>query len=163
MEVGGYQLRYDGPRMEVDPNKRMIFTDMTVLRDGEALGRSSPAKFIYRTHPEMPTTEVAIRSTLRDDVYVIMNSVNPETKLGTFRVIVRPFVAWIWIGGLMLLFGSFVAISPSVKELLESVKSPFPRRGALARPAMATLLLLGLLSALLLHRQRAPRRRTAAR
>jgi cytochrome c-type biogenesis protein CcmF len=92
---------------------------------------------------------VAIRSTLRDDVYVIMSSVNAETNLGTFRVIVRPLVAWIWIGGLMLLFGSFVAISPTIKELLETVKSPFPARAALARPAMATLLLLGVLSALL--------------
>jgi cytochrome c-type biogenesis protein CcmF len=150
MEVGGYQLRFDKPRMEVDPSKSMLFADMTVLRDGEAVDTVSPAKFKYRTHPEMPTTEVAIRSTLRDDVYVIMSSVNPETNLGTFRVIVRPLVAWIWIGGLMLLFGSFVAISPSVKELLESVKSPFPQRGALGRPAMATLLVLGVLSALLL-------------
>jgi cytochrome c-type biogenesis protein CcmF len=149
MDVGGYQLRFDKPRMEVDPSKTMLFADMTVLRDGEPVANVSPAKFKYRTHPDMPTTEVAIRSTLRDDVYVIMSSVNPETNLGTFRVIVRPLVAWIWIGGLMLLFGSFVAISPTVKELLESVKSPFPARAALARPALATLLLLGVLSALL--------------
>lgn len=149
MEVGPYQLRYDRPRMEVDTSKRMVFTDLTVLQDGEVLGRVSPAKFIYRTHPEMPTTEVAIRSTLRDDIYVIMSSANPETKLGTFRVIVRPLVAWIWIGGLMFLFGAFVAISPSIKELLESVKSPLVGKGALPRPAMATLLLLVLAAILL--------------
>jgi len=150
MEVGPYQVRYDKPRMEVDPNKRMVFTDMTVLKDGEVLGHVEPAKFIYRTHPDMPTTEVAIRSTLRDDVYVIMSQVNPETKLGTFRVIVRPLVVWIWIGGLMFLFGAFVAISPSIQELLESVKSPFPRSMSLARPAMATWFMLVLLAALLL-------------
>src|SRR5690606_22128053 len=63
MEVGPYQVRYDRPRMEVDTSKRMVFTDMTVLEDGKELGRVQPAKFIYRTHPEMPTTEVAIRST----------------------------------------------------------------------------------------------------
>jgi cytochrome c-type biogenesis protein CcmF len=148
LEVAGYGLRYDGPRVEVDPNKTMLFADMTVLRDGEVLGKVSPAKFKYRTHPEMPTTEVAIRSTLRDDVYVIMSQVNPETSLGTFRVIVRPLVAWIWIGGLMLLFGAFVAISPSVKELLESVRGSEPRRSLVPRPAIATLLLM-LLAALL--------------
>jgi cytochrome c-type biogenesis protein CcmH/NrfF len=65
-------------------------------------------------------------------------------------VIVRPLVAWIWIGGLMLLFGAFVAISPSVSELLERVKSPLPRRTGMARPALATLLLLSLLTALVL-------------
>lgn len=144
MVVSGYELRYDGPRMEVDPNKRMVFADLTIFRDGQEVGKASPAKFIYRTHPEMPTSEVAIRSTLRDDVYVIMSKVNPETKNGIFRVIVRPLVAWIWIGGLMFLFGAFVAISPSIKELVESVRDPLasPRRGAFAaRPAMANWLL----------------------
>ncbi len=145
MTVGPYELRYDRPRMEVDPSKRMAFTDMTVLQDGAVLGKVSPAKFIYRTHPEMPTTEVAIRSTLRDDVYVIMSSVNAQTKVGVFRVIVRPLVAWIWIGGLMLLAGSFIAISPSIQELLESVTSAAPRAGLVPRPALASLLLLGLL------------------
>jgi cytochrome c-type biogenesis protein CcmF len=147
MDVGPYQIRYDRPRMELDTAKRMIFTDMTVLENGKVLGHIEPAKFIYRTHPEMPTTEVAIRSTLRDDVYVIMSSVNPENKLGTFRVIVRPLVAWIWIGGLMLLFGAFVAISPSIKELLESVQSPLRAGGGVARPALASWLawLLGIL------------------
>jgi cytochrome c-type biogenesis protein CcmF len=139
MDVGPYQIRYDRPRMEVDTSKRMVFTDMTILEDGSVLGQVHPAKFIYRTHPEMPTTEVAIRSTLRDDAYVIMSSVNPETKLGTFRVIIRPLVAWIWIGGLMLLFGAFVAISPSIKELMESVSSPL-RGAAVARPALASWL-----------------------
>jgi cytochrome c-type biogenesis protein CcmF len=138
LEVGPYQLRYERPRMEVDTAKRMVFTDLTVLEDGKVLGRVSPAKFIYRTHPEMPTTEVAIRSTLRDDVYVIMNRVNPENKLGTFRVIVRPLVAWIWIGGLLLLFGSFVAMSPSIQELLEGVRNPFSSAGLAPRPAMAS-------------------------
>ncbi|MDB4974458.1 MAG: Cytochrome c heme lyase subunit CcmF [Myxococcaceae bacterium] len=150
LELSGYQLRYDSAHTEVDPNKSMLFTELTVLRDGEVIGHVSPAKFRYRTHPEMPTTEVAIRSTLRDDIYVIMSQVNPETQLGVFRVIVRPLVAWIWIGGLMLLFGAFVAISPSVAELLESVKGPLPSRSALARPALATLLLLSVLTAVLL-------------
>jgi cytochrome c-type biogenesis protein CcmH/NrfF len=54
-------------------------------------------------------------------------------------VIVRPLVAWIWIGGLMLLLGAFVAISPSVKELLESVQNPLSSGGGFAtRPAMAS-------------------------
>ena len=99
----------------------------------------------------MPTTEVAIRSTLRDDVYVIMSSVNPETKLGTFRVIVRPLVAWIWIGGLMLLCGR-VRGHRALDEAScsKSVRSPLRAGGSLARPAMASWLLfvLALLLAL---------------
>ncbi len=140
LTVGSYELRYDRPRMEVDPNKRMIFTDLTVFKNGEEVGTVSPAKFIYRTHPDMPTTEVAIRSTLIDDVYVIMSKVNPETKTGIFRVIVRPLVLWIWIGSVLLLVGSFIAIAPSVRELLEGVRDPFSASSAGVRPALASWL-----------------------
>jgi cytochrome c-type biogenesis protein CcmF len=118
MDVRGFTLRYDGSRMEVDPNRRMIFTDLTVFHDGKNIGTVSPAKFVYAKPPDTSTTEVAIRSTLTEDIYSIMNSVNPQTKLGTFRVIVRPFVAWIWLGGLFMIFGTFVCMSPSVREVL---------------------------------------------
>jgi len=59
-------------------------------------------------------------------------------------------VAWIWIGGLMLLAGSFLAISPSVKQLLEMVRSPLRAGGSLTRPAMASwwLFVLALVLAL---------------
>jgi cytochrome c-type biogenesis protein CcmF len=139
LEVRGFTVRYDGARMEVDPNRRMVFADMTVLRDGKRVADISPAKFIYVKPPDTATTEVAIRTTLTEDIYAIMNQVNPQTKMGTFRIIVRPFVAWIWLGGLFMIFGSFVCMSPSVREVLGEVRLPQPRRGG---HAMATGLLL---------------------
>jgi cytochrome c-type biogenesis protein CcmF len=137
LEVGGYRFRYDGPRMERDEAKRMVFADMTVFKNGSEVGRVAPAKFIYTSMPDMPTTEVAIRTSLGTDLYVIMNAVNPETKLGTFKVIVRPFVAWIWIGGLVLILGAFVTMAPSIRELLGS---------AFSRNAKAALVVLGLVA-----------------
>ena len=55
MDVGPYQLRYDRPRMEVDTAKRMVFTDMTVLRGrrGARQGRRPPSSSIART-PRCP-------------------------------------------------------------------------------------------------------------
>ena len=117
--VDSYSVRYERPRSLTDPNKRMLFTDLTVLdADGDELGSVYPAKFIYRTHPEMPTTEVAIRSNPREDLYVIMSTVDPESRRATFRVIVRPLVTWIWIGGLVLILGALIAIWPRAKDVL---------------------------------------------
>jgi len=65
-----------------------------------------------------------------------MSSVSPETKVGVFRVIVRPFVAWIWIGGLIMIFGTAVSMAPSVREVLGEVRAP--RRSAFGMPAAAT-------------------------
>lgn len=146
LSVGDYQVRYDGVRMEQDPNKRMIFTEMTILSDGDVVDTIEPAKFIYRSHPEMPTTEVAIRTTLTHDLYVIMSTVDASSRRGTFRVIHRPLVAWIWLGGAVLLFGVFIAISPRLKDVLGEMRSPRPSRAA-AAGATALLLVLGALGA----------------
>ncbi|HJK89619.1 MAG TPA: cytochrome c-type biogenesis CcmF C-terminal domain-containing protein [Polyangiaceae bacterium LLY-WYZ-15_(1-7)] len=153
MTVPGYEFRYDRPRSERDPNRRMVFTDMTVLDgdDGEALGRVAPAKFIYRTMPEQPTTEVAIRTNLREDLYVIMSTVDPNTQRATFRVILRPLVVWIWIGGIILVLGSVIAMWPRARDVLarqEQLKRKRRRGGGKgAAAAAAVLLLLGLLLA----------------
>jgi cytochrome c-type biogenesis protein CcmF len=160
LNVSGFSVRYDKSRMEVDPNKRMVFTDMTVLHAGRAPKHISPAKFIYMKPQGTATTEVAIESTLTEDVYAIMNSVNPETKLGTFRVIVRPFVAWIWLGGMMMMLGTAVSMSPSVREVLGEVKSRarMPAMAAAGATAIVlavvlSIIALSLLSPVLAHAQ----------
>jgi cytochrome c-type biogenesis protein CcmF len=142
LQVSGFSVRYDQSRMEVDPNKRMVFTDMTILHRGRGAVPISPAKFIYSKPQGTATTEVAIHSTLTEDVYAIMNSVNPETKVGTFRVIVRPFVSWIWIGGMLILLGTSVSMSPSVREVLGEMESRarFPAAATAATAVVFCLL-----------------------
>jgi cytochrome c-type biogenesis protein CcmF len=142
MEVKGYVIRYERARTVTDPNKRAIFTDLTVMdADGDVITRMSPAKFIYRTHPEMPTTEVAIRSTPYEDVYAIMSTVDPATQRATFRIVVRPLVMWIWIGTLVLILGTIISVFPSTRKIL----GPDRRgRGKGAAAAAALLLALGL-------------------
>ncbi len=131
------RLRYEGPRMESDESKQMLFADMTVLdAKGRSLGEVHPAKFIFRSHPQMPTTEVAIRSGALADLYVILSTADPRTKRGTFRILLRPFIAWIWAGGLLLLLGTVVAAWPRTSELLSRSR----RR---ARAAVAAAALLG--------------------
>ncbi len=145
MHVAGFDVRYDKSRMEVDPNKRMVFTDMTVMHAGRAPVPISPAKFIYMKPQGTATTEVSIHSTLREDVYAIMNSVNPQTKVGTFRIIVRPFVVWIWIGGMLMIFGTAVSMAPSVREVLGEARAraPLPAGAAAAATAIVLAVLTG--------------------
>jgi cytochrome c-type biogenesis protein CcmF len=96
----------------------------------------------------MPTTEVAIRSTPLADLYVILSTIDPQSSNGTFRVLHRPLVFWIWFGGFVALLGTFLSAFPSVREILgDSDESRAPSRGVVA--AVATLLLaLGLAASL---------------
>jgi cytochrome c-type biogenesis protein CcmF len=113
-DVGGYTLTYRGPRMEVDPTKRMIFADVDVERDGKSIGRLSPARFIY-TKAGQPTTEVSMMRGLHDDLYLVIGMVDPQTKRATMRFHVNPLVSWVWIGVFVLIGGASVSLWPDVR------------------------------------------------
>ncbi len=142
LTAGSYEIRYDRARFETDPTKRAIIAEVSLYRGGERVARMAPAKFIYRVRPDMATTEVAIYSTLRDDVYVILSQLDPENEKATIRAIERPLVVWIWIGGILLIIGSIISVMPTIEELLGAVRV---RTGAVASTTIAALLLVAAL------------------
>ncbi|MCA9593606.1 MAG: heme lyase CcmF/NrfE family subunit [Myxococcales bacterium] len=140
-DVGEYKLTYAGPRMEADPAKRMVFADMDVTRNGKEMGRVSPAKFIYTRSPNMPTTEVAMMRNFKDDLYVVVGMVSPQTKRATFQIHVNPLVNWIWAGLLVLIMGAGVSLWPELEE---------KRAGAWSYVRAATAGLSGIMFAVVL-------------
>lgn len=98
--------------MEVDNNKRMIFADVKVTEGGKEIGKLNPAKFIYKKMPDSPTTEVAMLHSIRDDLYLVVGSINPDTKVASLQIHLNPLVGWIWFGAIILIFGSFVCMWP---------------------------------------------------
>ncbi|HEY1959792.1 MAG TPA: cytochrome c-type biogenesis CcmF C-terminal domain-containing protein [Polyangiaceae bacterium] len=113
-QVAGYDLEYLGPRMELDVNKRMIFGDVAVSRAGTRLGVLNPAKFMYKKMPDSPTTEVSMMHSLRDDLYLVVGSINPQTKVAAFQIHINPLVSWIWFGAIVLIFGSIICMWPEL-------------------------------------------------
>jgi cytochrome c-type biogenesis protein CcmF len=130
--------------MEVDNNKRMIFADVAVTRDGEYKGKLNPAKFIYKKMPDSPTTEVAMMHSVRDDLYLVVGTVNPETKVASLQIHINPLVGWIWFGCIILIFGSFVCMWPELEPQESRVWQV--ARGA---GAVATSIAVGVFLALL--------------
>jgi cytochrome c-type biogenesis protein CcmF len=98
----------------VDLEKQMIFADLDVERGGRMLPQVHPAKFIYNESEMGPTTEVSQINGFRDDLYVVVGSIDVESKRATFRFHVNPLVAWIWIGVLVLIGGAAVSLWPDV-------------------------------------------------
>jgi len=124
-EIGGFQLTYQGTRMcpgnpkcsieeQSDLNKRMLFADFDVVKNGESRGRISPAKFFFAKSPDGPTTEVSLLRSLREDLYTVIGTVDPQSKRGTFRFHVNPLVSWIWLGCLVLITGATVSLWPEL-------------------------------------------------
>ncbi len=114
-QVERLTIQYVGSRMEVDNSKRMVFADVKVFEDGKEIGKLSPAKFIYKKMPDSPTTEVAMLHSLRDDLYLVVGSINPETKVASLQIHLNPLVGWIWFGCLILICGSLLCMWPELE------------------------------------------------
>lgn len=112
--IAEYTLTYKGTRMEVDSEKRMIFADLDVTRNGEPVGMVSPAKYIYKTSPE-PSTEVARHITVKNDLYTVIGMVNPQTKVAAFQLHVNALISFIWFGAGILILGAMIAMWPELQ------------------------------------------------
>jgi len=55
---------------------------------------------------------VAIRSTWRDDLYVVLIGLSAD-RVATFRVLLNPMVQWLWTGALVIVFGGLIAALPA--------------------------------------------------
>ena len=109
MEADGYQIKYEKVEFAESPAYSRV-TELTRLsRAGKDLGPMVVEKRIYKD-VKNPTTEVAIHPivippSLRDlarigeDVYLTPISMDPESGIASFKILVLPFVNWLWIGG----------------------------------------------------------------
>lgn len=133
-EMGDYTMTYTGTRMVVKPDRREIYADVDISRGGESFATGSPAKFVY--FGGQPSSEVSIIKTLREDVYLIIGGVDPQTKRATFRFHLNPLVSWIWIGGFLLIGGALISLWPEVSVAGELGAWGYVRLGAGATTAI---------------------------
>ena len=61
-------------------------------------------------------TEVAIRSSLRDDLYVVLSSFDEKLTQATFHIFINPLVQLIWIGISIMACGGIFLFFPDKKS-----------------------------------------------
>jgi cytochrome c-type biogenesis protein CcmF len=131
----------------MDPNKTMTFVDLRVIdRNGKDRGTLSPARFEYRTHPNQPSSEVAVMHSFRDDLYVVLGSLTRPTGRASLQVHVNPLVSWIWAGVLVLMVGALISLWP-VTSLRRVSVAGYARAIATVISAICLSLLLASLPA----------------
>jgi cytochrome c-type biogenesis protein CcmF len=110
--VGRFTIRHDALRLTDDGQKQMITGHFTVFEDGREVDRMYPAKWYFRKHEEQPTTEVAIRRRLSEDLYLVMPAFDLKDQSASLQVVVNPLVNWIWVGFGVMALGTFIALLP---------------------------------------------------
>ena len=111
--IGNYRLVYQGLSSSEGATKEVVTAEVAVYSGDRLLGTLMPSKEFHRGFSS-PSSEVAIYSTPMEDLYLILNSWSQQNV--NLKLIVNPLVAWIWIGGYLLLAGALVAFWPDARE-----------------------------------------------
>src|SRR3984957_17913297 len=92
----------------------MITGYISVFQDGKQIDNLYPAKWFFRKHEEEPTTQVAIRRTFAEDLYVVL-AFQPSdlgSQTASLQININPLVDWIWFGFGILALGTGIALLP---------------------------------------------------
>jgi cytochrome c-type biogenesis protein CcmF len=112
--IGRYTLRNDAVKVSDDGQKQMATAHISVFDKGKPIDELYPARWYFRKHEQEPTTEVAIRRSLTEDLYVVFafDKATLGSQSATLQIVINPLVNWIWLGFGLLALGTGIALLP---------------------------------------------------
>jgi cytochrome c-type biogenesis protein CcmF len=131
--IGPYSLECMGFTQDSNANYNSEFARLDVYKGGKKLFEMYPEKRVYLSSGQ-PQTMVAIHSVPGWDLYVVYEGSNPDTGQPIIKAFLNPLVSWIWTGLLVIVFGTLVALTPSLSPATASLR--VPARSGSTQPAL---------------------------
>ena len=124
LDLGPYHIVSAGKTEDSLPEYDTHYARLDVYRNGKYVMELSPEKRTYfaGTDHEQSSTIVALHSTAQADLYTVYEGENPDTGMPIIKVFLNPLIAWIWIGVVIVVIGTFIALAPNL------VRAPVARR-----------------------------------
>ena len=118
-EIGNYRLEFQNVSEFMSGNARHRAAIIKVFdSENNFLETLKPAKSFYPTQPQ-PLTEVAIRRTFLEDLYLIFSSENAEENNSiTIKVHINPLVGWAWAALPIFTIGIGICLTYRPKSLI---------------------------------------------
>ncbi len=123
LELRDYKFTFEGITTYNTPAKEATVATLAAYKGGRPIGLMKPEKNVYKYEGNREInqeTEVALRSTFKDDLYIILMNRGTDGS-ATFRVIINPLVSWIWAGGIVLALGAIVTMWPGGRKEREDI------------------------------------------
>ncbi|MGK5095063.1 heme lyase CcmF/NrfE family subunit [Deltaproteobacteria bacterium TL4] len=116
--IGRYTLIYKGIDEFMVRNATHRAASIEVYENGKLVEIMEPAKSFYPTQPN-PLTEVSIRRTVLDDLYLVFSSENGRAGDSvTLKVFLNPFIMWGWMSLPVFTLGIGLCLSYRPKSLV---------------------------------------------
>lgn len=108
VELAGYEFRFNGVSKETGPNYMADRGDVDVIQEGKVLLTLYPEKRFYPASSNV-MTEADIEPSLFRDLFVALGE-PLGNKAWAVRIHYKPFVRWIWFGGVLIAMGGFITV-----------------------------------------------------
>ncbi|HUB50624.1 MAG TPA: cytochrome c-type biogenesis CcmF C-terminal domain-containing protein [Terracidiphilus sp.] len=126
LNIGPYQLVCTGFTQDSNDLYDSDYAVLNVSKGGKHQFDLLPERRVYHSEGQ-PETMVAIHSTPLMDLYVVYEGTNPDTGHPIIKAFLNPLVGWIWSGLVVMVFGTFVALVPSLTPQTAALKVPAAR------------------------------------
>jgi len=123
-EIGRFGIELQEVKQRTASNYESLYALAAVksLRTGEILSYLRPELRFYSRNQET-TTEVAIRKSVREDVYLVLAGLDQTGEGASMKVYINPLQSWLWFGALIVMFGTLILLLPQKKRKEISRKS----------------------------------------
>lgn len=115
MQMGSYKLVCQSFTQDTNPNYDTEYALLDVYKGSKKITQLAPERRFYNAS-QTTSTMVALHSTLAEDLYVIYEGKNPDTDKPIIKVFINPLMNWIWIGVLIVVMGTFLALVPNMNR-----------------------------------------------
>ena len=115
MTIQKYDLTFTNLDMKRDLARVNASASLSVSRGDKTIDVLHPQNN-YWFRADNYYAEVATRTTLADDLFVVLAGYDREVESVTIRAKVNPLIVWLWIGGAFILMGGIIAFWPDRKR-----------------------------------------------
>jgi cytochrome c-type biogenesis protein CcmF len=114
VDLGRYTIKFNSLSVfNTNDGRNVARAVVSVFEDGKYVGELYPRRDYYY-ESQQNITIVGLRSTPRDDLYVILADWQPLSTAGaTFKVYDNPLVWWLWRGMFIFVLGTIIALWPA--------------------------------------------------
>ena len=123
MAIGPYTLTCMGFTQDSNQNFNSDYAVLDVSQGGKRVFQLTPERRFYLASGQ-PQTMVAIHSVPEWDLYVVYEGTNPDTGQPIIKAFLNPLVGWIWFGLVIIVFGTLVALVPSLTPATAALRVP---------------------------------------
>jgi cytochrome c-type biogenesis protein CcmF len=113
LTLGNYTITYtDFAQWDTNDGRNIARAVLDVSKNGQPLGQIYPRRdYFYES--QQPMTIPGLRSTMEDDLYVVLVDWQDISSQGaTFKIFHNPLVSWLWTGAIVFILGTLVAAWP---------------------------------------------------